>query len=172
MSELKSQREIRINRLRELIKNIKSNVDELEMLFKRRFTIDGCLAGSIGEAFAEYYYDIELSKQNNKTYDAVQNDKKIQIKMTQRNSIDIRYEPDYLIVLYISISADEVEAYEVYNGRFRIYNSVKTNSNNERTFQLRKLCEENKGISNNDRIKYRENTSIKKWKEGVSTSEM
>ena len=65
-------------------------VHDLEECFPgRKFTLDGHLLGSIGEALANYYYGIGLAPNNTKTYDGEKDGKRIQIKITQGNSVDI-----------------------------------------------------------------------------------
>lgn len=117
------------------------NTKELEQLMGRHFTIDGHLAGSIGEVYASYYYGIDLDKAGKKTHDGTKDGKKVQIKMTQRNSVDIKGIPEYLIVLKFDISEEEVVVYEVYNGPGEFLKQYKRNSNNEISISLNKLSE-------------------------------
>lgn len=145
---------------------LKRIIDELEGICDRHFTIDGHLAGSIGEYLAKYYYDIELSKSNEKTHDAVQGNKKIQIKMTQRDSVDISSEPEFLIVLKIVITSEDVKAYEVYNGPGKdVFNSKEMNKNNWKSFTLNQLMKFDNNVSAKKRISLREGRTIEKWKD-------
>ena len=89
-------------------------VAELENDFpERHFTLDGHLVGSIGEVMAEYHYGIVLDKASEKTHDGTVGDRRVQIKLTQRDNILISSKPEYLIVLYLTGSG---KIYEVYNG--------------------------------------------------------
>ena len=103
----------------DFIKNIISElltiVNELEEKYPgRKFSLDGHLLGSIGEVLAEYYYGIVLYPNSTKTHDGEKDGKKIQIKITQGNSVNINDIPEYLIVLFLKKSEGKV--YEVYNG--------------------------------------------------------
>ena len=77
-------------------------VNRLEELFPgRRFTPDGHLVGSIGEALASYMFDLQLLRASEPEHDAIAADgrTKVQIKLTQGKSIALRSEPEHLIVL-------------------------------------------------------------------------
>jgi hypothetical protein len=104
-----------IEKIPELIRGLYEIVDELEQLFPdRHFTLDGHLVGSIGEVLARYHYDITLLPTGTKTHDGQSPDgKKVQIKATQRNQIDLTSEPDYLLVFKIK---SDGTSEEVYNG--------------------------------------------------------
>ncbi len=125
---------------------------ELEALFHRKFTIDGLLAGSIGEVFASYYYGIELAEAGKKTHDGEKDGRKIQIKMTQREQVDIKDIPENLIVLFISFSKEDVKAYEVYNGPGDFLIGYKRNSNQEISISLKKLSAQYNKVSDTDKI--------------------
>jgi hypothetical protein len=97
-----------------LITRLYEITDELEHMFGRKFTPDGHLVGSLGEAIAVYMYELELTEPSFKTHDARTKDGKlIQVKFTAGKSIGIYAKPDYLIVLRL---ADRKEIVEVYNG--------------------------------------------------------
>jgi hypothetical protein len=98
------------------VKQLNTIVNELEAEFEgRKFTLDGHLLGSIGEVLAAYYYGIELSPTSTKAHDAITQDgRNVQIKITQTNSISLKYEPEYLIVFYLNKKTGEIS--EVYNG--------------------------------------------------------
>ena len=88
-----------------IIKDLWKIVDKLEDTYKsdeRKFTIDGHLLGSIGEIYAKEKFNLTLLKNSSKTHDAEDSDgKKYQIKITQRNKVGLRSEPDNLIVIKI-----------------------------------------------------------------------
>ena len=143
-----------IEYLKTSVKELSRLTFQMESRLNRHFTIDGHLAGSIGEVFASYYYGVILSKASRKKYDGEIDGKSVQIKMTQRNSVDIKSTPDYIIVLYIRITEDEVEAYEVFNGPgiIAIGDNV-DNSNGWKTISINKLARRNESVSNEQRIK-------------------
>lgn len=91
-------------------------INELErMIPDRHFTMDGHLIGSIGEVLASYHYGIGLYNSSTKEYDGetLDGNKRVQIKVTQREQVLISGKPEYLLVLYLSTSG---EVYEVYSG--------------------------------------------------------
>ena len=127
-------------------------VAELEKDFPgRHFTLDGHLVGSIGEVMAEYYYGIKLCKASQEIYDGEVDDKKIQIKITQRDTILISHKPEYLIALYLSRSG---EIYEIYNGPGDVpWESVESfDSHNYKHLRVNKLMELDRQVDDADRI--------------------
>ncbi len=80
---------------------------------KRHFTPDGHMVGSIGEVLAAYHYGIELFSASHEKHDGKVDDRYVQIKATQRNSVGISSAPDFLLVLKIS---KEGVGKEVYSG--------------------------------------------------------
>jgi hypothetical protein len=99
-----------------LITKLYGITDELEAMFGRKFTPDGHLVGSIGEAIAVYTYDLTLTDPSFKTHDARTKDNKrlVQIKFTAGDSgFGIYGKPDYLIALRLINRRDVLE---VFNG--------------------------------------------------------
>lgn len=92
-------------------------VNRLEEMFPgRKFTPDGHLVGSIGEALAAHMFDLSLLPASAPGHDATTADRRmnVQIKLTQGKMIAFRSEPEHLIVLRLDTDlAVEV----VYNGR-------------------------------------------------------
>ncbi len=87
-------------RFPQIVRDIYKAVNELEAMFPgRRFTPDGHLLGSLGEALAAYYFGIQLSAASTATHDGCVGSRKVQVKATQGNRIAISSEPDHLIVL-------------------------------------------------------------------------
>ena len=97
------------------VREFENNVPKLN----RHFTLDGHLVGSIGEVVASYHYNIELSNASQKTYDGFYTDPdtgeqtKVQIKITQQNTIVLHDIPEHLIALYLK---KDGTVYEIYNG--------------------------------------------------------
>ena len=107
-----------------IVERLRACVDELEELYPgRRFTLDGHLVGSLGECYAQDAYGMELLPVGTKTHDAVKEDRSIQIKTTQRNSIGISHKPDYLLVLHMGADGSFSEVY--YGPGARIWDLVK-----------------------------------------------
>ena len=143
-------------KLRELL----SIVTELESRFPgRKFTLDGHLFGSLGEAIAKYFYNIELAPTGTKTHDGTKDGKNVQIKITQGDAVDINDIPDHLLVLFFC--KKEGEVYEVYNGPCDWLKNCKRTNNGWYTRSLKKLYEENMKISDDDRLAA--NMEIRKW---------
>lgn len=89
----------------------------LEHLFPgRKFTPDGHLVGSIGEAIATHLFNLTPLKNSAAAHDAVSVDgRKVQVKFTQGNrGVALRAQPDYLVVLRLKPDRS-IEI--VYNGR-------------------------------------------------------
>ncbi len=87
--------------------NLWGIVNRLENTYKsenKKFTIDGHLLGSIGEIYAKVKFNLRLLPNSEKTHDAIDDltNEKYQIKITQRNRIGLRNEPDNLIVIKIN----------------------------------------------------------------------
>lgn len=105
----------RIERAVQLLRGIYSAVEELETLFPgRRFTPDGHMVGSFGEAWAAFLYDLELLQNSAETHDARAPDgRMVQIKATQGDRVAISSEPSHLVVLAIDPTGS---ATEIFNG--------------------------------------------------------
>ena len=104
------------SRFPKIIQEIYKLVKELEEMSEtkgRKFTPDGHLVGSIGEALAAYYYGLTLCNNSNKGFDALFGELEVEIKATQGNSIALRSKPQHLLVLKIG----ELGTFqEIYNG--------------------------------------------------------
>ena len=94
------------NELQKIIIELWGIVERLENNYReddKKFTIDGHLLGSIGEVYAKEKFKLKLLKNSEKTHDAEDEltKEKYQIKITQRNKVGLRNEPDNLIVIQI-----------------------------------------------------------------------
>lgn len=112
---MKSDLHLSITQVPEIVGRLYAVVDELERLFPgRHFTPDGHLVGSLGEVWAAYLYGIDLSSASTSKHDGRAPDGRlVQIKATQGDSVALRAEPDYLIVLKLGRHGDPVE---IFNG--------------------------------------------------------
>ncbi|MBQ6289292.1 MAG: hypothetical protein IJK71_08605 [Clostridia bacterium] len=124
----------------ETIKKLYSLVAELEQQYPgRHFTPDGHMLGSIGEVYAKERYGLKLYDASYPVHDGETLDgRKVQIKLTQINSISMYEEPEFLIVLKI----DKKGAIsEIYNGPGKepwdLAGSVQKNG--QRTISIKKL---------------------------------
>ena len=97
----------------ELIAKLFRIACELKELTGRPFTLDGHLVGSIGEVFASIHYGIELHKASHPIHDGVWRGREVQIKATQRNSVDLKGQTDLLLVFKVK---PDGTCEEIYNG--------------------------------------------------------
>lgn len=92
-------------KLAETIRRLYGIVGELERDYRdqhRHFTLDGHLIGSIGEVYAAERYGIDLFISSTPRHDGTSPDGRlVQVKATQRSSVALNENPDYLIVLKI-----------------------------------------------------------------------
>lgn len=104
--------------IKKSLEQILKIVDDLENEYKhhdKRFTLDGHLFGSLGEIYACEKYGLTLEKSSKKGFDAKdKNGNEIQIKVTQRNKVGMRHEPQKLLVLKLNKINFEFE--EIYYG--------------------------------------------------------
>jgi hypothetical protein len=99
-------------RLPELLRSIYDAVDALETMFPgRHFTPDGHMVGSLGEALAAYYYNIQLFQASAECHDGVCASRNVQVKATQGARIAITSEPEHLLVLRLNRDGSFVEEY-------------------------------------------------------------
>jgi len=123
-----------------LIKDLYRIVDRLERMFPgRHFKPDGHLVGSIGEVLAAHYYGLELLPNSFQSHDAkTLEGQLVQIKATQRATVALRDEPNYLIVLLLKKNGSFEE---VYNGPGKEpWNKAgKMQKNGQRPISLSKL---------------------------------
>ncbi len=105
-----------IDQVPDLLNRLYTIVAEFEHLFpQRKFTPDGILVGHLGEALAAYHYGLTLLPQNSVNHDAQDSAGIfVQIKTTQRHSVDIRTEPNHLLVLKLH---PDGTCEEFFNGR-------------------------------------------------------
>jgi hypothetical protein len=105
-----------IDRTAAMVRALFAIVAEFEAMFPgRRFTPDGHLVGSLGEAIAESRYGLRLLPCSTPGHDAIcnQTNRRVQVKATQVNRVAFYSEPEYLIVL----AFDRDGAFrEIYNG--------------------------------------------------------
>ena len=142
----------KIRGIKNKIKSLIGIVNELETDFPgRHFTLDGHLVGSIGEVLSAYYYGIELYVASAVAHDGEVDKKKVQIKITQQDSILISHKPEYLIALYLNKNGT---VYEIYNGPGELpwETASKEDSHNNRHMRVNKLMELDGQVKDADRI--------------------
>lgn len=80
----------------------------------RKFTIDGRLVGDIGEILAAENYELELDLKSQPKHDGTLYDgKRVQIKVTFKNTLTIKEIPEYYLGLKIK---EDGTFEEIYNG--------------------------------------------------------
>ena len=137
----------------QLVRDLYDIVERLEALFPgRKFTPDGHLIGSIGEALAGSVYDLTLLPPSTETHDAQAPDGRlVQIKMTQTTRVGLSSEPDFLLVLSLMKSG---EFEEVYSGPGRLpWNEAGAmQKNGQKAISLAKLRRLMDDVQPQDRI--------------------
>jgi hypothetical protein len=135
-------------RFKKLIQNLYTIVRELEGMFPgRRFTLDGHMVGSIGEAFADYHYGVELYPPSHKVHDGVADGVQIQIKTTQKTGVEIKHKPDKLLVFKLEKDGD---LREIYNGDGKrvwgFLSKKKPNDRGEKSISISQLSKLNREV--------------------------
>lgn len=102
-----------IDKIKNLIRQIFKSSEQLSLITKRPFTPDGHLVGSIGEVYARQYYGVELYGPSHRGYDGIWQGREVQIKATQRISVELKGPSDLLLVLKIN---PDGSFEEIYNG--------------------------------------------------------
>lgn len=124
------------------IKTLYEISHDLEELFPgRHYTPDGHMIGSIGEALAASYYNLELFPASAETHDAKAPDGRlVQIKATQINRVSLSSKPEWLLVLKIHKNGT---FFEEYNGPGELAweHCGKLQKNGQRPISLAKLRE-------------------------------
>lgn len=138
--------------IREEVHSLIKIVRDLEQAFPgRHFTLDGHLLGSVGEVLAVYYYGIELYTASTEKHDGCVDGKEVQIKITQRDTVLLSDEPNYLIVLYLNSNGT---VFEVYNGRGKEAweSGGKPDKRHYKHLRVNKLMELDSSVKDEDRI--------------------
>lgn len=139
-------------------------VNRLEALFPgRKFTPDGHLVGSIGEALAAHMFGLRLLPASAPGHDAITADERtnVQIKLTQGQSVSIRSEPQHLIVLRLS---SNLGVDVVYNGLGASVwpETGKLQSNGTRTISVSKLKEIDSAVPDSNRLPLLNNVDLRR----------
>ncbi|OGE78902.1 MAG: hypothetical protein A3C85_00115 [Candidatus Doudnabacteria bacterium RIFCSPHIGHO2_02_FULL_48_21] len=102
-----------IDAAKNLIEQILKASKQLSLITKRPFTPDGHMVGSIGEVYAQQYYGVELYPPSHQEHDGLWQGRQVQIKATQRISVELKGPSDLLLVLKIN---PDGSFEEIYNG--------------------------------------------------------
>ena len=124
------------------INNLWKIVSRLEKTYEsdgKKFTIDGHLLGSLGEVYAKEMYDLTLLPNSEKRHDARCNktDKLYQIKITQRDKIGLRNEPDNLIVIKIDEMGTPITIY--FGSGQPVWQLIKNKKTEQKYISLKQL---------------------------------
>jgi len=143
-----------INEIKQLLKI----VNNLQKKYKnRKFTLDGRLVGDLGEIIVQQNYDIQLFDKQEKTYDGISGNRKIQIKTTFKNSLSFPYGKENIPDYYIGIKLFENGDFEeIYNGLgMNIYKLIvnrKKPKNGYYNISISTLKKENSKVLDKDKI--------------------
>lgn len=102
-----------IDEAKSLIEQILKASNRLSLITKRPFTPDGHMVGSIGEVYAQQYYGVELYPPSHREHDGLWKGREVQIKATQRISVELKGASELLLVLKIK---PDGSFEEIYNG--------------------------------------------------------
>jgi len=103
-----------VEETRKLVQKIYEITARLQELHpKKNFTPDGILVGSLGEVLAEHHYGLTPLSVGTKGHDCSIDGMFVQIKTTQRKSIQIGEPCDHLIALQLARNGT---VSEIYNG--------------------------------------------------------
>jgi hypothetical protein len=140
------------------IEQLRGSASALEKRFKRSFTLDGHLVGSIGEIVAAYMFDLVLAPHSKKGHDATDpSGRHVEVKLTQGKSIALRESPQHLVVLSMSESGFDV----AYNGPGHLVweRCGKQNKRNgQRTVSVKTLYQLSSRVGDSERI-----TLARRW---------
>ncbi|OLS47310.1 DUF6998 domain-containing protein [Rhodovulum sulfidophilum] len=129
-------------RVRVFLDQLYEATDSLEDLFPgRKFTLDGHLVGSVGEVVASYMFGLNLNPASTKGHDAVSpSGQLVEIKLTQRERIALRHQPEHLLVLHRP-KGSEISV--VFNGPGAVAweSAGAMQKNGQRCIGIRKLAE-------------------------------
>lgn len=156
----------------ELIAELYALVGKLDARFARHgrhFTPDGHMVGSIGEALAADMFGLQLMCASNHGYDAVQGDRRIEIKVTQGSRGILLYadaaylragsEPTHLVALKIhpdrAVAGADDWVEVIYNGpAMPVWAAAnKPSKTSQQLITLSKLRVMNAAVPDEDRIK-------------------
>jgi hypothetical protein len=141
-------------RFSDLLKQIYTAVAGLEDMFPgRHFTPDGHMVGSIGEAIAAFHYGVELYPPGHREFDGRKHTKEIQIKATQKNSVDLKPCGGTLLVLRLE---QDGAFEEIYNGDAeRVWDSLshrKASKAGEKSISLMQLRKRQAEVREEEKI--------------------
>lgn len=151
-----SEADAQTRKLREKIRQIYSIAAELEEMFPgRKFTPDGNMVGSIGEAIAAFEYGVELFALCTPGIDGAANGRNVQIKATQGREVALKKPKSGDLLLVIRINS-EGSWEKVYDGDLeRAWNALETQKETymrEKTISLKRLRELQAWVEQKDRI--------------------
>jgi len=144
-----------INEIRQLLKI----VNILQNKYRnRKFTLDGRLVGDLGEIIVQQNYDVQLFNKQEKTYDGISGNRKIQIKTTFKNFLSFPYGKENIPDYYIGIKLFENGDFEeIYNGLginiYKLIENRKKPKNGYYSIKISTLKKENLKVLKKDRIK-------------------
>ena len=142
---------------RKIIAQLYSIASELGKMFPgRKFTPDGHLVGSIGEAIATIEYGVKLHGHSYHGTDGVINGREVQIKATQRMSVAMKKPQQDDLLLVLKINSDGTWE-RIYDGDAqRVWDSlqdVKESYLREKVISLRRLRVIQKDVISDDRVR-------------------
>lgn len=143
--------------LRDALAGMLAGVKALKEQFKdhnRHFTLDGRLLGDIGEIIAWQHFDIDLDPNLRRAHDATfAGGRRVNIKVTMKDKIAIRYIPDYCLALKLHPDASHEV---IFNGPGRLIQERWAGRKGigvvQLGFEIHHLRELNKMVREEDRV--------------------
>ena len=148
-----------------LLGDLYSIVARLKALFPgRKFTPDGHLVGSIGEAMAAYMFDLHLLSAAEPRHDATtaNGQTRVQIKLTQgKRRVALGSKPEHLLVLQL---ATDLSVKVVYNGLGQGPWSAagRMQKNGQRPISLSKLSAIDRNVPDSKRLPVRNKLDLRR----------
>jgi len=126
-----------------IIQEIYALVKELEEMFPgRRFTPDGYMVGSIGEALAKHHLGVNLFPTNTYRVDGEWNGQPVQIKTTQGSDTYLKKPDKNDLLLVLKLHKDGSHSVVYFNSAPRVWKSrkhIKMAKNGEKMISLLQL---------------------------------
>jgi hypothetical protein len=158
----------KINRYRDLFKQLCAIEKELSDMSHKNFSLDGHLVGSFAEEIAAIAYDLELSETSNEKHiDAKTRDgKNVQIKV-RRKVKHVEFTDNFLneqndlivLIFHIDRGIDDLNLQEVYNGNLgKIKELIQSKTTKSKCLSLTELAKHNEHL-----LPKKERGIIKEW---------
>ena len=141
--------------VKDLVALVYEATDALARQFpERKFTPDGHLVGSLGEVIAAYMFGLTLHEPLMRGHDAVATDgRRVEIKLTQGDSVAFREKPDHAIVLQRKRGEPVVVAFNGPGCAFWDEIGPLQRRNGQQSISIKKLSRANDRVTDGRRLR-------------------